>query len=138
MTATPDADAPAEPAAASAAVRKSGRAARRKRQGLHSAADIAAALGCSEWWVKEQARHRRIPFAWIAGSYRFTDDHLAEIIRQREVRPTDSGLALPQAEAQPPRRTSRPWTDEPPPTQLRARPPRRAVRAHPGPATSSS
>jgi integrase len=26
---------------------------------------------------------RRIPFAWIGGSYRFTDDHVAEIIRRR-------------------------------------------------------
>ncbi|WP_433082730.1 helix-turn-helix domain-containing protein [Dactylosporangium sp. CA-052675] len=54
---------------------------------LHRPAEVAKILDCSEWWVKEQARRRRIPFAWIGGSYRFTDEHLAEIIRIFEVRP---------------------------------------------------
>jgi hypothetical protein len=44
-------------------------------------------LGCSEWWVKEQARKRRIPFSWIGVSYRFTSAHVAEIIAAFEVRP---------------------------------------------------
>ena len=34
-------------------------------------------LRCSEWWIKEQARRRRIPFSWIGGSYLFTEDHEA-------------------------------------------------------------
>jgi hypothetical protein len=49
--------------------------------------DVARALGCSEWWVKEQARKGRIPFSWIGGSYRFTLEHLQEIIRVFEHRP---------------------------------------------------
>lgn len=97
---------------------------------LYTAAEVAGALNCSSWWVKEQARQRRIPFTWIGGAYRFTDEHLAEIIRSFEVRPT----------------TDPATSDEPRPTgsgpvrrrpveeiqqaapRLRARPPRR-VRA---------
>ena len=36
-------------------------------------ADVARLLRCSQWWVKEQARHGRIPFSWIGGSYLFTE-----------------------------------------------------------------
>jgi hypothetical protein len=50
-------------------------------------AEVAAMLHCSQWWVKEQARRRRIPFCWIGGSYRFTAEHVAEIARLFEVRP---------------------------------------------------
>src|SRR5439155_22954629 len=52
-------------------------------------AEVATLLHCSEWWVKEQARKRRIPFCWIGGSYRFTDEHIAEIAQLFEVRPTE-------------------------------------------------
>src|SRR3954454_13292650 len=51
-------------------------------------AEVAAMLRCSEWWVKEQARNRRIPYSWIGGSYLFTEAHIAEIVRLFEVRPT--------------------------------------------------
>jgi hypothetical protein len=44
-------------------------------------------LRCSEWWVKEQARRRRIPYAWIGGSYLFTDEHVSAIVRLFEVQP---------------------------------------------------
>jgi hypothetical protein len=44
-------------------------------------------LRCSEWWVKEQARRRRIPYSWIGGSYLFTNEHVAEIVRLFEVQP---------------------------------------------------
>ena len=56
--------------------------------------DVATALGCSEWWVKEQARTGRIPFSWIGGSYRFTHEHLHEII-------TPSSTAPPSRRRQP-------------------------------------
>ena len=46
-------------------------------------------LRCSEWWVKEQARRRRIPFCWIGGSYLFTEEHIAAIVRLFEVRPVE-------------------------------------------------
>jgi hypothetical protein len=57
---------------------------------FHRAADVARRLRCSEWWVKEQARRRRIPYCRIGGSYRFTDEHVAEIARIFEVRPDDT------------------------------------------------
>jgi hypothetical protein len=56
---------------------------------LHRATDVARLLDCSEWWVKEQARNRRIPYSWIGGSYRFTDQHIVEIVRRFEVLPTE-------------------------------------------------
>ncbi|MFC5723560.1 helix-turn-helix domain-containing protein [Streptomyces gamaensis] len=49
--------------------------------------EVAKALGCSEWWVKEQARRRRIPFTRVGGSYRFTAEHFAEIVRAFEELP---------------------------------------------------
>ena len=54
--------------------------------------EVAVMLRCSEWWVKEQARQRRIPYAWIGGSYLFTAEHIAEIVRRFEVHPIDVGL----------------------------------------------
>jgi hypothetical protein len=58
-------------------------------------AEVAAMLRCSEWWVKEQARNRRIPYAWIGGSYLFTQEHIAEIVHLFEVRPmTETGAAV--------------------------------------------
>jgi hypothetical protein len=56
-------------------------------------AEVAKLLHCSEWWIKEQARKRRIPFCWIGGSYLFTDDHVAEIVRIFEVRPAEDHVA---------------------------------------------
>ena len=100
---------------------------------LYRPHQIAKVLGCSEWWVKEQARKRRIPFAWIGGSYRFTDEHLAEIIRLYEVRPATGG---PEPAAT--RRTPRTARRAAPPAvpnqpRLRARPPARTPRAGPDP-----
>jgi excisionase family DNA binding protein len=51
-------------------------------------AEVAKLLRCSEWWIKEQARRRRIPYAWIGGSYLFTAEHVNEIVRLFEIRPT--------------------------------------------------
>ena len=56
---------------------------------LYTAAEVAAMLRCSQWWVKEQARCRRIPFCWIGGSYRFTDEHITTIVRLFEKRPME-------------------------------------------------
>lgn len=91
---------------------------------LHRPADVAKLLACSEWWVKEQARQRRIPYAWIGGSYRFTDEHIAEIVRRFEVVPlTDTPAASPV-----PRQRQQPIA-APTDTRLVARPPRR-LRQH--------
>ncbi|MFE2750446.1 helix-turn-helix domain-containing protein [Actinosynnema sp. NPDC059335] len=52
--------------------------------------EVAKMLRCSEWWVKEQARNRRIPFSWIGGSYLFTSEHVKEIVALFEQRPVQS------------------------------------------------
>jgi Helix-turn-helix domain len=89
---------------------------------LYTAAEVASALRCSTWWVKEQARRRRIPYAWIGGSYLFTAEHITEIVRRFEVQPADR-----VAEVFAPRGSSQPTNTEPATVvRLRARPPRRA------------
>jgi Helix-turn-helix domain len=86
--------------------------------------EVAAILQCSEWWVKEQARNKRIPYSWIAGSYRFTAQHIEDIVLLFERRPTadkaDTG-------AQHTRRSR--TTADSQVIQLRARRPQRARRA---------
>jgi excisionase family DNA binding protein len=89
---------------------------------LLSPSEVARVLGCSEWWVKEQARHRRIPFTKVGGAYRFTKDHLYEIIRIFEHRPDHRHAADTDATSQPRRVPAQPAT---PVVQLRARRPRR-------------
>ncbi len=102
---------------------------------LYRPAQIADVLGCSEWWVKEQARRRRVPFTRLGGSYRFTAGHLAEIIRIFEERP----LAPPEASTFPSARSAHrparaaPVAAEP---RLHARPPRRR-RTSTGPTTTT-
>ncbi|MGW6791307.1 helix-turn-helix domain-containing protein [Streptomyces chartreusis] len=91
---------------------------------LYVPEEVAAVLGCSAWWVKDRARRRLIPFTRVGRAYRFTGEHLAEIIRMHEARP----LAPQQHRA----RASKPPTPQPSPpsappaARLRARPPRRA------------
>nr|WP_254666116.1 helix-turn-helix domain-containing protein [Streptomyces sp. WMMB 322] len=92
----------------------------------YSAADVAASLGCSEWWVKEQARRRRIPFMKSGGGYRFTSEHVREIFLILEERPRPAASAA-DGEAVPRRRTKAPTTG--PVVSLRARRPRRARNA---------
>lgn len=88
----------------------------------YSPIDVAKALGCSEWWVKEQVRRRRIPFMRCGGGYRFTSDHVQEIFSILEERPTPAnapeGESVPRGRAQ-----VRPVG---PVVSLRARSPRRA------------
>ncbi|WP_238007818.1 helix-turn-helix domain-containing protein [Dactylosporangium sp. AC04546] len=86
-------------------------------------AQVADRLGCSEWWVKEQARRRRVPHVRVAGSYRFTEEHVAEIIRRFEVVPVDE-IAAPVVAV------ARPQQTEPDlaASRLRARAPQRAPR----------
>jgi hypothetical protein len=87
---------------------------------LHRAADVARILGCSEWWVKEQARNRRIPYSWIGGSYRFTDQHITEIVRLFEVRPVEARVPAQRSTMQ------AGDTEGSPVSYLKARTPRRA------------
>ncbi|WP_372506396.1 helix-turn-helix domain-containing protein [Streptomyces malaysiensis] len=92
----------------------------------YSPAEVASALDCSEWWVKEQARRRRIPFMRSGSGYRFTRDHVAEIFQILEERP-DKANASPGNVATTRRRTR--VTSQEPVVQLRARRPRRARNA---------
>ncbi|MEV6165948.1 helix-turn-helix domain-containing protein [Streptomyces sp. NPDC052052] len=93
--------------------------------------DVAAVLGCSAWWVKDRARRRLIPFTRVGRAYRFTGDHLAEIIRMHEARPAVPGnragaAAVPKMNAPTP---APPSAAPLPMSRLRARPPRRARQA---------
>lgn len=92
---------------------------------LYFPEEIAEVLGCSAWWVKDRARRRLIPFTRVGRAYRFTGEHLAEIIRMHETRP-----ATPQHRPTAPAPKSpapQPSSSSSVPTaRLRARPPRRA------------
>lgn len=94
---------------------------------LYRPAQIAEALGCSEWWVKEQARQRRIPFTRAGGAYRFTEEHYSEIIRAFEQRPLRRAESAPETVA-PRQRVRRPHQPTPGAVPLRAKPPRRQER----------
>lgn len=98
---------------------------------LYRPEEIADTLGCSAWWVKDRARRRLIPHTRVGRAYRFTLEHLAEIIRLYEERPAKPAQAaagatepfsVPGAQTGPaqPRRSV-----VAPTTRLRARPPRR-------------
>jgi hypothetical protein len=88
-------------------------------------AEVARMLRCSEWWVKEQARQRRIPYSWIGGSYLFTAEHVAEIIRRFEVRPEPVADTVPAVVPARRARASDPDSGGDL-VQLRARTPRRS------------
>ncbi|MEE1844174.1 helix-turn-helix domain-containing protein [Streptomyces sp. NPDC088190] len=92
---------------------------------LYLPEDVAAALGCSAWWVKDRARRRLIPHTRVGRSYRFTGEHLAEIIRMHEALPAVPQQPTPPAASIAPRPASS-STPPVPVTRLRARPPRRA------------
>ncbi|HEX6682619.1 MAG TPA: helix-turn-helix domain-containing protein [Candidatus Limnocylindrales bacterium] len=90
---------------------------------LRLPSEVAELLRCSEWWVKEQARRGRIPHSRIGGGYRFTDEHVAEIVRIFEHRPGDQPAAPPA----PRRAVQRPDDgDGSTVVYLKARTPRRA------------
>lgn len=48
---------------------------------LHTAREAAELLRVRTSWLERQAAARRIPFTMLGGTYRFSDDHLAQIIR---------------------------------------------------------
>ncbi|MDO0913028.1 helix-turn-helix domain-containing protein [Streptomyces sp. DT2A-34] len=99
---------------------------------LYRPEEIAEALGCSAWWVKDRARRGLIPHTRVGRAYRFTAAHLAEIVRLHEERPQRSvtGTSPSRAVTSPPAARTR-ATRSPGPTtastpgRLRARPPRR-------------
>ncbi|MCX4989480.1 MULTISPECIES: helix-turn-helix domain-containing protein [unclassified Streptomyces] len=100
-----------------------------KNNGLpptYSPAEIAEALDCSEWWVKEQVRRRRIPFIRSGSGYRFTKSHVEEIFHIFEERPDQANA--PDGRAISTRRREGAPMDMPT-VRLRARRPRRARNA---------
>jgi|SRR5215203_1363043 len=86
---------------------------------LYTAGEVADALRCSEWWVKEQVRRRRIPFIRSGGSYRFTREHVEEALHLLEERPTQPPNRATEGRRTPPKTTGTV-------TQLRARRPSRS------------
>ncbi|WSC82461.1 DNA-binding protein [Streptomyces virginiae] len=84
----------------------------------------------SEWWVKEQARKRRIPFTKPGRAYRFTSEQFAEILQLFEGRPASTAavqLIRSGTPAVRPATVPRPVRQTAAPLRLRARPPRRSV-----------
>ena len=51
---------------------------------VHTLDEAAAILRVKPSWLERQAAAHKIPFTMLAGSYRFTPAHLAEIIRMNE------------------------------------------------------
>ncbi|MFF0293058.1 helix-turn-helix domain-containing protein [Kitasatospora sp. NPDC004614] len=95
---------------------------------LFQPADVAKALGKSEWWVKEQARRGRIPFTKPGRAYRFTAEQVAEIVGLYEERPAIAVVSKPRvASTGEPGKQSRDQQPSRPVTRLRARVPRRAA-----------
>ncbi len=92
---------------------------------LHTPEDLAAMLGRSKWWVCEQCRRGRFPAIKPGGSYRFTDQHVEEILAILEQGPLvgggkDKARAVRRKRASPGRSSGSPSA-----VQLKARPPRR-------------
>ncbi|WP_030240999.1 helix-turn-helix domain-containing protein [Streptomyces sp. NRRL S-350] len=95
---------------------------------LYRPADVAKAIGMSEWWVKEQARRGRIPFTKPGRAYRFTAEQFAEIVRTYEVRP--AAMTVPQTQVAAVavlKKSDRDSQPTRPAVRLRARMPRRAA-----------
>jgi excisionase family DNA binding protein len=57
---------------------------------MHTAEEAARLLKVKQSWLERQAAARKIPFSMLGGSYRFSDRHLAEIVRMNEVAPVGS------------------------------------------------
>ncbi|GHE88317.1 hypothetical protein GCM10018772_09990 [Streptomyces fumanus] len=99
---------------------------------LYRPEEIAETLGCSAWWVKDRARRRLIPHTRVGRAYRFTAEHLAEIIRMHEqptpLRPDSPSTQTPPSSPvdRPAPATSRAGLTTSPAPRLRARPPRRS------------
>lgn len=87
---------------------------------LYTPEEVAARLGRSGWWVREQCRRGRFPHTRAAGAVRFTRQQFEELLQILERRPEPA----PQTPSTSVRRTSKKSPTRAPVTQLRARPPR--------------
>ncbi|MFI6085427.1 helix-turn-helix domain-containing protein [Streptomyces sp. NPDC051217] len=96
---------------------------------LHRPEEVAAVLGCSAWWVKDRARRRLIPFTRVGRAYRFTGEHLAEIVRMYEERPDRKAQRPRGIVTSAPKPATRQRTETATPTvRLKARPPRHRLK----------
>ncbi|MGW5527945.1 helix-turn-helix domain-containing protein [Streptomyces xanthochromogenes] len=97
---------------------------------LYVPEEVASILGCSVWWVKDRARRRLIPFTRVGRAYRFSGEHLAEIVRMHEERPAVNARRLGVAAAPTRKPPTRHRPDAAVPTvRLKARPPRRMAKS---------
>lgn len=92
---------------------------------VHTVDEAAAILRVKPSWLERQAAARRIPFTMLGGSYRFTAEHLAAVVRQYEQRPVMASTV------ESPRTTARQTIANQLPNDIRVKPlrprPRRAA-----------
>lgn len=62
---------------------------------IHTKEEAAEILRVKVSWLERRAAARQIPFTMLGGAYRFTDAHLAEIVRLNE----QGALSTPAAPA---------------------------------------
>lgn len=93
------------------------------RPDVYTVDEAAVILRCSADWLKRRAAARLIPFTMLGGSYRFSNEHLKEIIRLNEQVPA-SREERPKRERsrRASRGTGRQQADTAEVTQLRSRP----------------
>jgi excisionase family DNA binding protein len=63
--------------------------------------ETASILRVRKSWLERQAASRKIPFTMLGGAYRFTDAHLAEIVRMHEKLPAAGELKTERARRPP-------------------------------------
>jgi len=64
---------------------------------VYTVPEAARLLRVRESWLEREAAARRIPFTMLAGSYRFTSDHLIQIVRMHEIKPAETAPLVPAA-----------------------------------------
>jgi len=62
---------------------------------LHTPEEAAKILRVRKSWLERRAAARKIPFTMLGGCYRFTDGHLAEIVRMHEQGPNSAVEDVP-------------------------------------------
>lgn len=67
--------------------------------------EAAAILRVRKSWLERQAAARKIPFTMLGGACRFTDEHLAEIVRMNEKVPATGELKTERTRRTPQTRT---------------------------------
>ena len=55
---------------------------------VHTVGEAAMILRVKKSWLERRAAARKIPFTMLGGAYHFTAEHIAEIVRINEQRPT--------------------------------------------------